>query len=187
MSFSATRFVMVVGIAAAASLCSAMAEPLDNSTRSMGFWSEFKAVNNSNDFITLKKAVGSTDKVKAAIVEGQKIRSQSIANMAVDRPVDVAQLLTSISASSSGTANQTAVATVLAMRTTAKAREAAAPLIAPSAKAQVATMTANLSTGIAGLPGIYLGDNAQANSGGRSATPTGYPLVAGGSMGCPMR
>jgi hypothetical protein len=70
------------------------------------------------------------------------------------------------------------------MRTTAKAREAAAPLVAQNAKARVAAMTANLSTGIAGLPGIYLGDNAQANGGRRAATPSGYAPVAGTSAGC---
>jgi hypothetical protein len=187
MSSAATRFVLAVGIAAAAALGSATAEPLDNFSRSLPFWSEHKAVNNSHDFIVLKKAMGSADRVSAAIAEGQKVRSQSIANVAVDRPADVAKLLTSIAASSSGTANQTAVATVLAMRTTAKARESAAPLIAPAAKAQVAAMTANLSTGIAGLPGLYLGDNAQANGGARPATPTAYSRVDGGSAGCRMR
>lgn len=194
MFSAAIRLVMAAGFTAAAALCSAVAEPSDKpeaggnaATLSAGFWSEYKAVNASADFTALKKAAGSTDKVNAAIAEGRKTRSQSIVNVAVDRPAEVAKLLTGIAASPTGTANQTAVATVLAMRTTAKARAAAAPLVAPAAKAQVVAMTANLSTGISGLPGIYLGDNAQVKGGTRTPTPAGYTRVAGGSAGCRVR
>ena len=191
MFSAATRFVMAIGITTAAALSGATAQPSakpeaggDLATLNSVFWSEYKAVNDSADFTALKKAAGSTNKVNAAIAEGRKTSSQSIVNVAVDQPAEVAKLLTGIAASPTGSANQTAVATVLAMRTTAKARAAAAPLVAPAAKAQVAAMTTNLSTGIAGLPGIYLGDNAAANGGARAATPTGYSRVAGGSMGC---
>lgn len=194
MFSAATRFVIAVGIATAAVHNSAPAEPSakpkaggDASALNSVFWSEYKAVNDSADFTALKKAAGSTDKVNAAIAEGRKTSSQSIVNVAVDRPAEVAKLLTSFAASPTGSTNQTAVATVLAMRTTAKTRAAAAPLVAPAAKAQVMAMTSNLSTGIAGLPGIYLGDNAQANGGARATTPTGYSRVAGGSMGCRVR
>jgi hypothetical protein len=191
MFSAATRFVMAIGITTAAALSSATAEPSARpeaggnvSALNSVFWSEYKAVNDSADFTALKKAAGPTDKVNAAIAEGRKTSRQSIVNVAVDRPAEVAKLLTGIAASPTGSANQTAVATVLAMRTTAKARAAAAPFVAPAAKAQVVAMTANLSTGITGLPGIYLGDNAAANGGTRAATPTGYSRVAGGSMGC---
>ena len=191
MFSAATRFVMAIGITTAAALSGATAQPSakpeaggDLAALNSVFWSEYKAVNDSADFTALKKAAGSTNKVNAAIAEGRKTSSQSIVNVAVDQPAEVAKLLTGIAASPTGSANQTAVATVLAMRTTAKARAAAAPLVAPAAKAQVAAMTTNLSTGIAGLPGIYLGDNAAANGGARAAIPTGYSRVAGGSMGC---
>lgn len=194
MFSAATRFVMAIGITTAATLSSATAEPSAKPDAGGGvsslnsvFWSEYKAVNDSADFTALKKAAGPTDKVNAAIAEGRKTSRQSIVNVAVDRPAEVAKLLTSIAVSPTGSANQTAVATVLAMRTTAKARAAAAPLVAPAAKAQVVAMTTNLSTGIAGLPGIYLGDNAQANGGTRAATPAGYARVAGGSLGCRVR
>ncbi len=185
--------IAVLFIAAAMALSNATAEQLNqaqgggnSSTRSLEFWTESRVISNSDDFIALKKAVGSADRVNAAVAEGKKIRHQSIANMAIDRPAEVANLMTSIAGSSSGTANQSAIATVLMMRTTAKAREAAAPLVAPAVKTQLAAITANLSTGIAGLPGIYLGDNAQAN-GARAGIPTGYSLVAGSSIGCRMR
>jgi hypothetical protein len=186
MFLIAIRFVVTVSIAAAAVLGSAAAQPAGNdlSKLSSNFWSEHKAVKGSAEFTELKKIVGSTDSINAAIAEGKKAGTQSIVNVAVDRPGDVAKLLTGIATSSSGAANPTAIATVLAMRTTAKARAAAAPLVAQNAKAQVAAMTANLSTGIAGLPGIYLGDNAQANGGRRAPTPAGYAPVAGTSSGC---
>jgi len=194
MFSAATRLIVAIGLATAAALSSATAGPADKpaaggdaSTLSAGFWSDYKAVKDSDDFTALKKATGSTDKVNAAIAEGKKTRSQSIVNVAVDRPAEVAKLLTGIATSSTGVANQAAVATMLAMRTTAKARAAAAPLIAPAAKARVVAMTANLSTGIAGLPGIYLGDNAQVKGGTRTPTPAGYARVAGGSMGCRVR
>jgi hypothetical protein len=182
----AARFVVTVSLATAALFGSAAAQPAGNdlSKLSSVFWSEHKAVKGSTEFAELKKIVGSADNINAAIAEGKKAGAQSIANVAVDRPADVAKLLTGIATSSSGAANPTAIATVLAMRTTAKAREAAAPLVAQNAKARVAAMTANLSTGIAGLPGIYLGDNAQANGGRRAATPSGYAPVAGTSAGC---
>lgn len=194
MFSAATRFVMAIGIATAAVLSSATAEPSDKpegggdaATLNSGFWSEIKAVKENADFTALRQVAGPTDKINAAIAEGKKTRTQSIVNVAVDRPQDVAKLLTSIAASPSGTAYQAAVKTVLTMRTTAKTRAAAAPLIAPKEKAQVAAMTANLSSGIQGLPGIYLGDNAAAKGGTRAATPTGYSRVAGGSMGCHVR
>jgi hypothetical protein len=45
-------------------------------------------------------------------------------------------------------------------------------------------MTANLSTGIQGLPGIYLSDEPIESS-VRAEAPAGYAPVSGGSMGCP--
>jgi hypothetical protein len=47
-------------------------------------------------------------------------------------------------------------------------------------------MTANLSSGIAGLPGIYLSDQP-IEGGARGEAPDGYTAVSGGSMGCPGR
>ena len=185
-------FIVAVGLIAAAAMCGgALAESSakpegggDPSTLSSDFWADWKAFKASDGFSALNQASGCTDKVNAAVTEGTKTSSQGIVNIAVDKPEDVAKLMSGVAATPSGEQNQAAVATVLTMRTTAQAREAAEPFVAPEAKAQVQTMTANLSNGIQGLPGIYLGDNAAVN-GTRPTAPDGYAPVAGASMGCP--
>jgi hypothetical protein len=72
------------------------------------------------------------------------------------------------------------------MTTPPQTLEQAAPLVAPEAQAAAETFRANLSTGIPGLPGIYLGDSP-AGFTVRAEAPSGYAPVAGGSMGCPAR
>lgn len=192
MLFLAIRFGMVASIALAVQ-AGAMAEDAakaeDGSATALSadFWSDFKTYRDGAGFSALNKAAGSAGQVKAAITQGQKAHVQSIATVAVDRPADVANLLTSFAASPASAENPEAVATVLAMRTTARDREAAAPLVAPAARAQVAAFTANLTTGIAGLPGIYLGHAASVTGGRRAAAPAGYAAVPGGSMGCAAR
>jgi hypothetical protein len=187
MVSSAIRFFLTIGIATAAALNAATAQPSDKpqaasgaAALSAGFWTEYKAPKNSENIAALQKTMGSTENVNAAIAEGRKAGGQGIANVAVDRPADVAKMLDGIAAAPGGAANQAALETVLKMRTTAKARAAAVPLVSPAAKTQAVAMTANLSKGIPGLPGIYLGDNTQA----RPVVPQGYARVAGGSMGC---
>mgnify|MGYP003346009016 CR=1 FL=1 len=129
MALAGIRFIVTAGIATAAALNGATAQPSDKTkgasdatALSSGFWTEFKDAKNRDDVAALQKVMGTTDNVNAAIAEGRRARGQSIAKIAVDRPADVAKMLDVIAASPGGATNKTALETVLKMRTTAKAR-----------------------------------------------------------------
>ncbi len=191
----------------------ATAKPVagDPSILSSDFWGDWNKTKTSENFSALTKAVGCAHKSNTPKAGG----SQKIVDLAINRPEDAAKFLGDATAASNDAVSANALATVVNMVTSPKTREEAAPLVAPEAKARVEAMTANLSTGIQGLPGIYLGDVPQpkyeagtqagegsggANTGGgveasggsagageRASVPAGYAPVVGGSMGCPVR
>ncbi|MBP6012553.1 MAG: hypothetical protein KBA31_10025 [Alphaproteobacteria bacterium] len=167
------------------------APPPENplASKSEGFWGDWKTTQASQSFTALKTAVAGahTSPAPAAVPAANAPpppAKQKIIDVAVTKPEYAAKLLTAASAASADQTSTEALATVLTMMASPKTLEAAAPFIAPEAQASAQAMTANLSTGIQGLPGIYLSDQPIESS-VRSAAPAGYEPVSGGSMGCP--
>lgn len=159
------------------------------SKMSDGFWGDWKATEKSESFHALKAAVAGTQAPAAAAPApggaAPQPAKQKIVDVAVTKPEVAAKLLAAASAASDS-AGTKALATVVTMTTAPQTLEQAAPLVAPEAQASAETFRANLSTGIPGLPGIYLGDTPSASS-ARAEAPSGYTPVSGGSAGCPTR
>ena len=155
----------------------------DPSDLSAGFWTDWKAKEASPEFAALKKSVWRDEPAKpdAAVPAAQ---SQRIVDVSISDSAKLAQVLTVATGSGVDASDQQALASVVNMVASPKTQEEAAPMVAPEIQAQVQEFRANLSSGIPGLPGIYLGDNAESE---RGAAPDGYAPVAGGSAGCPSR
>jgi hypothetical protein len=161
----------------------------DPSSISTGFWGDIKATTSSADFATLKSAVGSADKSAATTSAPNTTGKQRIVDLAISSPTDAATLLTAATAATGDDASKQALATAMAMVASPKTIEDAAALVPPDAQARVTEMRADLTNGIPGLPGIYLGDQPPVEGGvvARADAPSGYSPVAGSSMGCPVR
>ena len=155
----------------------------DASDLSAGFWTDWKAKESSAGFVALKKSVWRDEPVKAEPA-APAAQTQRIVDVAISDPAKVAQVLTAATGSGVDANDQQALASMLNMVASPKTQEAAAPMVAPEVQAEVQAFRANLSGGIPGLPGIYLGDNAESE---RGAAPVGYAPVAGSSAGCPSR
>ena len=156
--------------------------PNDPTALSSGFWADWNKTKSSANFAALTTAVGCGCGPAA---DGAQNQGKATVDIAITRPAEAAQFMSESVASSEDPISDAALATVINMRISPDVQQAAAPLVAPEAKARVEEFRANLSTGIPGLPGIYLGDHA--DGGGRPSMPEGYTPVAGGSMGCPSR
>jgi hypothetical protein len=161
----------------------------DPAAISAGFWGDIKATTSSPDFATLKSAVGSADKSAATLSTPNTSGKQRIVDLAISSPADAAKVLTEATAASGDDASRQALATALTMVASPKTMEDAAALVPPDAQARVTEMRADLTNGIPGLPGIYLGDQPSVEGGvvARTDAPSGYSPVAGSSMGCPVR
>ncbi len=162
-------------------------------TMSDSFWGDWKATQASANYTALKAAVeGAAAPAAAAPTAATPAAGapapakQKIVDVAVTKLASAAKLLTAASTASSDQASTNALATVITMVASPKTLQEAAPLVAPEAQPQAQAMTANLSSGIAGLPGIYLSDQP-IEGGARGEAPAGYTAVSGGSMGCPGR
>jgi hypothetical protein len=156
--------------------------PNDPTTLSSGFWADWNRTKSSANFAALTTAVGCGCGPAA---DGAQNQGKATVDIAITRPAEAAQFMSESVASSEDPVSNAALATVINMRISPDVQQAAAPLVAPEAKARVEEFRANLSTGIPGLPGIYLGEHA--DGGERPGLPEGYTPVAGGSMGCPSR
>lgn len=188
----AVRLISIGGLVCAAALTAAQAEtappkpaPGDPSALSSEFWGDWNLTKASEEFTALTNTVGRADKSTAAVAANKANGTQTIVNLAIETSEDAAKFLDDASAASNDAASANALATVVNMVTSPKTREEAAPLVAPEAQERVEAVRANLSTGIQGLPGIYLGDNAAESA--RPAAPAGYAPVAGSSIACPAR
>lgn len=161
----------------------------DPSALSGEFWGDWKKTKESPQFTALQAAVGTAAKTSTAITAPKTDKHQRIINLAIDKPAEAAKVMTDATAASNDASSRQALATVMNMVASPKTIEQAAPLVAPEAQARVTEMRADLSTGIPGLPGIYLGeiDHPANEAGERPAAPAGYEPVAGSSMGCPVR
>ena len=154
---------------------------------SQGFWAEWKDPANSERVSKLAKAVGYGDRKAAAVAAAVKARRQAVVPIAISKPKEAAKLLSEASGSQGDTVTAQAMATVVNMRVAPATRNAAISYVAPAARQRVETWNANLSTGIRGLPGVYLGGNQQSSSAGALSAPAGYVPVSGGSFGCGVR
>lgn len=189
----------------------------DAASISAGFWGDVKATTSSDEFASLKAAVGCAAKSATAAPEPGAAPRQRVVDLAIANPSRAAQVMTEATAASADPAATRALATVVNMVVPKRTLETAAAMVPSEAQARVTEMRANLSTGIPGLPGIYLGEiehpkqeagiqvsgdtmpgagDGGANDGaggtssfgeGRGAVPSGYEPVAGSSMGCPAR
>ncbi|MEQ1754031.1 MAG: hypothetical protein ABL973_07845 [Micropepsaceae bacterium] len=161
----------------------------DPSTLSGEFWGDWKKTRDSKEFAALQEAVGTSERTTTAITAPKTDNNQRIVNLAIDKPAVAAKVMSDATAASNDAASRQALATVMNMVASPSTIEQAAPLVAPEAQARVTEMRADLSTGIPGLPGIYLGevDHSANEAGERPAAPAGYEPVAGRSMGCPVR
>jgi len=155
----------------------------DPAALSAGFWSEVKKTESSENYTKLKSMLSEMSSAAPPVVDPGK---QRIVDVAIAKPAAAAKVM-SATATSSDSVSTSALSTVVTMTTSPKMQQEAAALVEPEAKEQVETWRANLSTGVQGLPGIYLGDNAVANGGERQPAPVGYAPVSGGSTGCPTR
>lgn len=168
---------------------SASAKPVTNplTERSVDFWTDAKKTQASQSFNALKAAVTcnctvpAVDTATNATAKGET--RQRIVDVAITNAADTAKVLSA--AGTVGGADSMAVATVLNMTTSSAMRAEAAALVEPEVQARVQEMTANLSTGIAGLPGIYLSDSPIQEP--RGVAPSGYTPVSGSSIGCSAR
>jgi hypothetical protein len=201
MATSLTRIIIAGALATTATLqgasaeCTAPAKPVptkpasakpspnDPATLSASFWTTTRKTEASESFAALKAAIARPP----ATTPTGNANTQRIIDVAVTKPADVAKVMSDATAASQDAASTQALSTVVNMITSPKTREEAAALVAPDAQARVETWRANLSTGVEGLPGIYLGDNAVASGGERQPAPAGYTPVSGGSAGCPTR
>lgn len=150
---------------------------------SAGFWTDWKSYSAGDDYKALMQAAGTTERTQAAVVAAKKEGRQAIVDVAVAKPAEVAKLMADGVGASKAPTQKAALATVLNMRTTDQTRQAAQAMVPQQQQAQVQQFRANLSTGMPGLPGIYLGSSPQA----RAPVPVGYAPVRGGSMGCRTR
>jgi len=181
------RRSVLLGVAAAA-LAATMPKADELAVRTFaglsdGFWKDWNAYKGDPKLAALQKDLGAGNVVDGAIAAGAKAKVQGIADMAVTDPAWAAGLMAGAAKVGADLEASKAMETVLKMRTSPATREAAIAAASPEARAPLAQWNANLSSGIAGLPGIYLSDSPVA----RAPAPVGYAPVAGGSSGCPAR
>jgi hypothetical protein len=155
---------------------------------SAGFWSDWSATKSSEKFNAIKTAADcGCSGASGAVAPAPGSAAPSVYNIAITKPAEAAKFLNESLRASDSAEMDGAVTTVAQMRIAPQTMEAASAMVAPEVSQRAEVMTANLTTGIQGLPGIYLGDNAQANADTRPPSPAGFTPVSGGSMGCPSR
>jgi hypothetical protein len=178
------RGILVLAAAMAFAATMSKAEELPVRTfagMSDGFWKDWNGYKASPQFGALQKESGAGAAVEGAVAAGAKSNKQGIADMAVTDAAWAAGLMAGAAKLGAEAEAGKAIETVLRMRTSPKTREAAIAAAPPETRASLTQWNANLSTGVAGLPGIYLSDSPAA----RALAPAGYQPVAGGSAGCP--
>ncbi|MDE2229564.1 MAG: hypothetical protein KGL11_11060 [Alphaproteobacteria bacterium] len=159
--------------------------------RNAAFWADWKLTEKSPSFGALIRTVGSADKTSAMVQAAARTPTQAVVPIGINRPQDAAKVLDAASAPENNPEIKAALATVVTMRVSPETRKAAMPYVAPEAQQRVEAWNANLTTGIRGLPGIYLNWNGNAGSGGGESSvpsaPAGFEPIAGGSIGCPLQ
>ena len=145
---------------------------------SQDFWGKWDAITHSAAFESALSAAAPTQAVSDALANGRAANRQPIANVAVANSGQAAAILRAAAKGDADT--RAALATVSLLRTTPKLRAAAMKEVPIAERAAAASFSANLSSGIQGLPGIYL----DASPIPRGPTPVAYSSVPGDSRGC---
>jgi hypothetical protein len=174
--------VLILGFAAMfTGAATAQEAAPDPAAVSSGFWADWNKTKSSTNFEALSRAADCGCGPTAA---GGQSQGNTPVDIAITRPAQAAQFLSKSVASSQDPVSDAALATVINMRVPRDVSQAAAPLVAPEVRARVADFRANLSTGIAGLPGVYLGDQgAGGNQSGQAAGANPNPQAAAGTPG----
>jgi hypothetical protein len=149
--------------------------------RSTGFWDDVKDLRQSESWQALQNKVGLSDKSRGVAAEAVKAGKQGVVSISLDTPRDTAAFLNGAAQPGRDLGVERAVSTALRMRASPEMVTAAAPMVEPQARAEVASFRANLSSGIPGLPGVYLCGGGPCP---RASAPQGYAPVAGESRGC---
>lgn len=177
---SALALGWVVAICLGATMARAQ-QPIDPKDLSKAFWTDWRAQKASPDFKKLQDSAGCADKVAKARQAGSR-DTEHVADIAMTDPKEAASLIAAGTSTTKSPETRAALQAVLAMRAS-KQVQAQALAAAPAAeRREQARFAANLSTGIVGLPGVYLSGRPQSE---RSAAPAGFQPVAGGSRSCP--
>ena len=145
---------------------------------SQDFWDKWDKITQSAAFETALSAAAPTQAVSDALAAGRAANRQPIANVAVANSGQAAAILKAAAKGDADT--RAALATVSLLRTTPKMRAAAMKEIPAAERAAATRFSANLSSGVQGLPGIYL----DASPIPRGPTPVAYSSVPGDSRGC---
>lgn len=180
---------LAIALATLSSVISAQQPPpkypklITTTDRDASFWNDWHDRSQSPAFKQLERDTGTANVAKNAVAEGRASDRQPIANIAVDSADAAARLLAAAAKSNADRESREALEAIAMLRTSPDDRADAIRQMPPETKAAAATFVANLSTGIPGLPGIYLNDSPIQ----RSPAPAGYAPVAGGSRGCPSR
>ena len=149
--------------------------------RSTGFWDDVKDLRQSESWQALQTKVGLSEKSRSVAAEAAQLGKQGVVSISLDTPRDTAAFLNGAAQTGRDLGVERAVSTALRMRASPEMVTAAAPMVEPEARAEVAAFRADLSSGIPGLPGIYLCGGGPCQ---RSPAPQGYAPVAGASRGC---
>lgn len=140
------------------------AADIETTKMNSDFWGDWKDLRQSDGWQKLQKSVGLQEQSQQAVTRGMKSRTQAVMNVTLDSPTRTASFLNGAAGASRSTENDGALATVLKTRASKTMVEAAESMVAPEVSARVVTFRANLSDGIPGLPGIYLGNNTGSGS-----------------------
>lgn len=155
--------------------------PANTETRNAGFWTDWRATTQSAAFQQLEKDIGSSEQMRAAIASARAARVQAIANVAAPDADIAGKIMAAATKSSISLETRKALQTITALRTTPAQRSAAISQMPVASRAAATVFATNLSTGIAGLPGIYLNPTHDPHG----TTPAGYGPVPGRASGCP--
>lgn len=151
---------------------------------SEGFWEDVHTTEQSEGWRQLQDAVGLERQSRDAVALAAETEVQAVFSVSLDTPDRAADYMSRVgSAGPGGAPLDGAVATALRQRASPEVVQAAVPLVEPEDRGKAAQFQANLSSGIPGLPGLYLGDADQAPA-PRASAPSGYAPVSGASSGC---
>lgn len=181
----------------AAALVSAASPPPveqpDPKDLNAGFWSDWQTTQQSPHWQNLQHSIGLQGQSLDAMGQAGKSGKQAIVDTALTTPAQAAKFMTGAAVDAQALGVDDSVSTALAMRAAPSTVTAAARLVPAQSRPAAHLIATTMTRGIAGLPGVYLGDvehpSHEAGGGGsgggaRGAAPAGYEPVAGGSVGC---
>ena len=166
----------------AANPAPAQRPPANTETRNAGFWTDWRTTTQSAAFQQLEKDTGSSEQTRAAITSASAARVQAIANVAAPDAQMAGKILAAAAKPGTTVETRKALQTIAILRTTPAQRSEAIRQMPVATRAAATVFATNLSSGIVGLPGLYLNPTHDT----RGSAPAGYGTVSGGAMGCPV-